>query len=127
MNSSYKRKLVENEVMFREYNQRVGNGFSELEAIASEDQQTELLKRIDFNLQFYCECADEKCTDRISLKPSTYEKLHKNRSRFIIAPGHIVDEIEHRVKSTAGYEVVEKNITPPKHADGLNATNLHNS
>ncbi len=118
--------MVENEVMFKQFNQKVQDGFKELKAVALEEGQMNMIKSIDYRLHFYCECADEKCIERIPIKPSTYEKIHKNKFRFIIVPGHLVREIERSVKTTKIYQIVEKNMTPPAHVDSLNTTNLHN-
>ena len=118
--------MVENEVIFRQHNEKIQKGFIEIVKIAHEDGQTDMLEKFDLKLHFYCECADEKCLERIIMKPAKYQSLHKNASQFIITPGHQVPKIEKTIKKATKYHVVEKNVVPPATADHLHPTNLHN-
>ena len=118
------RHLVENEVIFRQRNQKISK---DLETLAKEAKKEgmALHDHSDLPLHFYCECSDETCTKRIVLKPSTYEKLHKNSSQFLIRPGHQVVSIERLVKAEPKYLVVEKYLTPPKKVAKLHATDFN--
>jgi len=94
---------------------------------ATEDGNT-LGKHADLPLHFYRECSDEKCEQRIVIKPSDYKKLHKNSSQFIILPRHRVASIERIVREEPDYMVVEKYMTPPAPKDAkLRPTDLSNA
>lgn len=121
------RRMVENEVVFRGYNERVKNGFDELKKIAEEDGQSSFITDEDTPLQFYCECADENCRKRISLSPSRYAEIHKQRDHFVIVPGHEVNEIEHTLRQEADYSIVKKHVKPPEFALGLQTTEVDNT
>jgi hypothetical protein len=95
--------------------------------MAQADGQLDLAADIDKPIDFYCECSDENCRERITQKPSVYLNIRKNSSQFIILPGHNVPEVERIVKSTDEYMVVEKYITPPSSYDKLNKTKIDNS
>ena len=120
-------KMAENEVIFRQFNENIQKGLADLEKTAREDGQMELLKNHDDQLHFYCECADEKCLERIIMKPSKYQELHKTLRQFIIIPGHDVPQIERIIKKARSYQVVEKNVKPPPTDGELNPTHLHNT
>lgn len=119
------RRLLENEAAFREYNERVQKSFDDMKVIAREDSQEFLVPENNIPLQFFCECADEKCRQRIKLDPTVYNEIHRDRRRFVILPHHEVVAIEKVVKKSPNYFVVEKKAQPPE--DGtLNSTNIDN-
>jgi hypothetical protein len=124
--SKARRQQIENEVVFRQYNERVQEQYEEIKAVAKQDKQEEFIPD-DTPLLFYCECSDENCRKRILLKPTVYTKLHKQRNRFVLITGHETSAIERVVKKDADYSVVEKFITPPKTASGLNQTDVDNT
>lgn len=109
------KKLVENEVIFRQRND------------AMRDQVKQLLQSEarDMPLEFYCECSNEDCHERIRLEPSEYSNAHANRRSFITLPGHETIEIEKVTERNAGYNVVEKHDQPSYDTDmKLNKTDL---
>jgi hypothetical protein len=59
-------------------------------------------------IDFYCECSDPSCRERVSLSLDEYEKLHNKDAHFVIAKGHITPAIEKVVKNKPTMEVVEK-------------------
>lgn len=124
------RRLVENEVIFRERNERLQKNIDQLNAMAEEAGQADYAYKNDMDtpLYFYCECSDEKCTQRIPVKQDDYNEIHKNRKRFVIVNGHQVVAIESIIKETDDYTIVEKGIEVPVKTDGiLNPTELNNS
>lgn len=121
------RHQIENEVVFRQYNERVQREFDEVKKIAKQDNQEEFLPDEDIPLLFFCECSDENCRKRVLLKPSEYRKIHKRRDRFVIIVGHETNEIESVVQIKPEFSIVEKHIEPPKFAAGLHATDVDNS
>jgi hypothetical protein len=125
MNQSFsERRLVENEVFFRQPNTRMAEGFKDLEKTAKEVGAKEWANATDKHFNFYCECSDENCRKKINLKPSEYLRIHKNSSQFVVLPGHNVADVERIVQSNDDWIVVEKYLTPPKKADNLNATDV---
>lgn len=107
------RRLVENELIFRQSNERVAKGFINLKHVAAAEA-ADWLPDVNAPFLFYCECSNMNCRERIKLKPEVYLKLHKNRSQFVILPGHALPEIERTVRSDKKFVVVEKFIAPVK-------------
>lgn len=126
-NASSERRLVENELIFRQQNQRVTAGLDHVTESARSEGRDLLGKNPDTPLHFYCECADENCHERIVLKPSRHKSLHQNNSQFVVLPGHNIPDIERLVKNTPKYLVVEKYVTPPKKATKLHKTDINNT
>jgi len=127
---SSERRLAENEVIFRERNERLQKDIDQLNAMAEEAGQSDFAYKNDMDtpLYFYCECSDENCTQRIPVKQDDYNEIHKNRKRFVVVNGHQVVAIESIIKETADYVIVEKDIRVPTQTDGvLNSTDLDNS
>lgn len=123
------RRLAENEVIFRQINEQVHKGFEETNRLAREDGQPEYITEPDENdapLQFYCECADEKCAGRVIINLHTYNEIHKQNNRFVILPGHEVASVEDVVTKNDKYEVVQKKVEPPESSDTLHPSSLHN-
>ena len=119
--------MAENEVVFRQYNERVRQNFDEIVKLAKESGQDYLIPQDDTSLHFYCECSDENCHKRIMLKPSIYNKIHKNRRHFIVLPGHETNVIERVVSQEKTYSIVEKYTKPPETARTLSPTGVDNT
>lgn len=118
------RRLVENQVMFRQTNFKVVKRLKELENVAKEEGQEDWVPDTNQPILFYCECSDENCRKRIELKPSRYLELHQNESQFIVLPGHQVLKVERIIKSEKDYLVVEKYVTPPTKVKRLHQTDV---
>jgi len=122
------RRQIENEVVFRESNERVQKELEDLKKIAEEEHDEFWAQDSDKYFDFFCECSDENCRQPISLKPSLYKEIHNNRNQFIIIPGHQAVAIEKIIfESTNDYTVVEKYDTPPEQAEGLKPTDIDNT
>jgi len=121
------RRLAENEVFFRQSNEKVGKGMKELEDIAKEEKQGDWMQEANNPVPFYCECSDENCRRRITFSPHAYRELHQNSSQFVILPGHHVPEVEQIVQKTKAYMVVEKYIAPPANINTLKPTDIDNN
>jgi hypothetical protein len=127
-NTPSERRMAENEVVFREYNENIQKGFDDIKRIAEEDGQSSHQFQLDAKpLKFYCECSDENCKKRILLKPSRYNDIHEHRDRFIILSGHEAESIERIIGKEADFFIVEKFMNPPESANGLNVTSLDNT
>jgi hypothetical protein len=106
--STYVDRMAENEVRFREANERI-------ERVATDYGITE-------PLPFLCECERENCTDVLRLAPDDYEQVRANPRAFIYAPGH---EEGTATKGTVvgrngGYLVVEKHGVGGEIAEATN-------
>jgi len=121
------RRQIENEMIFRRLNEKVGIGLDTLDAHHIEDGNPELVRSDDPLLHFMCECSDEDCDARIAMKLSVYKKIHLNRGFFIIMPNHQVEAIEKVIQSEPNYSVVEKNNYTTEPGKNLNKTNVDNT
>jgi hypothetical protein len=120
------RRQIENEMIFRRANEKVGKELKDLDIQLIKDEYPELVAGNDIMLHFICECSDEDCVARIPIKLSVYQKIHKNRDAFIIKPKHQVQEIESVIHTEDSYIVVEKNKTIAEPGDELNNTPITN-
>src|ERR1700761_4922481 len=103
------RKQIENEMLFRRANEKIGTDLDDLDAMHVADGNPHLVRNDDLLLDFKCECSDENCKVRVPMKVSKYRKLHKDRSCFIIKPHHEVKPIKKVIEATDKYSVVRKN------------------
>lgn len=121
------RRMVENEVFFRQRNKTILKGRRALKVMAKEDGQDDLLDSDDEPLHFFCECSDENCRKRIQVRPSKYDQIHSRKRRFVIACGHEVPDIEKIVERSPEFCVAEKFLLPPASAAKLNPTPADNT
>ncbi len=130
METPSKRRLAENEVLFRQLNEQIQQGFDETNRLAKEDNQPEYKISHgpdDRPLHFFCECSDENCRQRVLVNHHEYNKIHKRRDHFVIIPGHEHETIEHVVRREKEFYVIEKLSPPPKKAKKLNPTAIDNT
>jgi hypothetical protein len=121
-----KRRMAENQVVFRKHNEKVQKSIDELNAVAAEEGTKAIHLDDDIPLYFYCECSDENCRERIKVTLKDYNKIHRARDRFVIMPGHNVPEIENVTKEKSKYWVVTKHEVPRKSVKNLKTTNVNN-
>jgi hypothetical protein len=57
---------------------------------------------------FQCECGAEGCASRVVMTRGAYERVHGQRDRFAVAPGHQTEGIEYVVEETDSYVIVDK-------------------
>ena len=88
-------RLVRNQTVFREVNERV------LE-LASADAAAPI--------QFLCECSHTDCAETIRLPLVRYEAVRANADCFLVVAGHEIPAIESVVASDDGYVVVRKMV-----------------
>jgi hypothetical protein len=91
MDADRRERLARNEAVFREVNERI-------EELTREGQWLDLV----------CECGNADCTEPVRLTVSDYERVRQEPTDFLVAPGHLIPEIERVVAAGAGYEVVRK-------------------
>jgi hypothetical protein len=59
-------------------------------------------------LEVLCECGQDGCSETLDLTVAEYDDAHAQRDRFVVAPGHEDEQIEHVVTCTERYLVVDK-------------------
>ena len=121
------RRQIENEMIFRRLNEKVGDDLGALDAMHIEEGNIELIADKDMVLRFKCECSDENCAVRIPIQLSEYQLIHTDRDTFVVLPDHQVDPIEKVLKETPEYNVVKKNNSTPEPGKELNKTLIDNS
>jgi hypothetical protein len=94
------RRIGENEVLFREVNERI-------------DALSEEFEVGDEPLGIVCECGDGGCIERISVMPSVYKQVRQSPIRFFVVPGHEIPDVEEVVDRCDDYLVVEKDEGGP--------------
>jgi hypothetical protein len=87
-------RLAQNEVLFREVNERV-------ETLAHEFGP-------NVPYEFFCECANADCTFRLALPLSVYESVRADAQQFIVLPLHYTPEVEDLVVKEDAYWIVRK-------------------
>lgn len=120
------RRQIENEMIFRRLNEKVGDDLGALDAMHIEDGNIHLIRDEDLLLRFKCECSDENCSSRIKLELNDYQEIHKDRNAFIVKTDHQVDPIEKVIRKEKDYNVVRKNNSTPEPGSALNETNINN-
>jgi hypothetical protein len=86
-----RRRLAHNEELFRAVNEEI------------DENRSGSGKRA-----YVCECADRGCEETIALTAEEYEAVRAGERRFVVAPGHVVPDLEHVVEREDTYDVVEK-------------------
>ena len=125
--SETERKQIENEMIFRRMNEKVGDDLDAIDSLHREEGNVHLIRDDDLLLQFKCECSDENCDERIPLRLSKYREIHGDRSTFIVKVNHQVDLIEKIISGEKEYSVVKKNNSTPEPGDLLNDTSTGSS
>jgi thermostable 8-oxoguanine DNA glycosylase len=92
--SRAEQRQIENEMIFRRINEKIGIDLDSLDAMHREDGNPLFIFDDYLLLSFRCECSDENCDERIPLRLSKYREIHKNRNTFIVRTDHQVDLIE---------------------------------
>jgi len=107
--SAAETRTAKNEALWREVNDR----------IEEVDEAMRVLP--DDLLELHCECGRDDCDARISLTPAEYRDVRSERDTFAVALGHEDEMIEHVVKRSDRYLVVDKLavVEPEVGADGV--------
>ena len=88
-------RLALNEALFRDVNERI----REISDSFGGDEET---------FDFLCECSDPACTQRVVLTRAEYEDVRSDATRFVVAKGHVLPEIETVIGRAKDHVVVEK-------------------
>jgi hypothetical protein len=95
-------KLVKNQVLFREVNERLRETIGSLEG----------------PIDFLCECSNEACIETVPLDVASYERVRSDPNLFIVVSGHETPRVEEVVDQGPGYVLVKKTVR----ADWVKAT-----
>ncbi|SRR5581483_6746744 len=88
-------RLAENESLFRSINELI--------------EQAATTTGVDQHVyEFLCECSDSTCTLLLPLTVAEYEQVRADSTQFLVAPGHVVADIENVVAERGPYVVVRK-------------------
>ena len=88
-----RRRVAETESLFREVNERIAETAARFE-----------IEQADF----YCECADPGCAERVPAPLDEYEDVRAEPTRFLLRPGHEHAEVERVVRRRPSFTIVEK-------------------
>jgi len=102
MDEFSERRLVENEVIFRDANQTAQQFIEQVEGPHSAKKAG-----------FYCECSNLDCRERIELTAEEYKRLHQNKRHFVVVPGHEMPQVEKVIQQETTYSLIEKFVEPP--------------
>jgi hypothetical protein len=89
------KRLAMNEALFRDVNERIR-------------EISHTFGQKDATYDFLCECSDPRCAERVVLTPAQYEHVRADSTRFVLAKGHAMPEIESVVEHAKDHVVVEK-------------------
>jgi hypothetical protein len=87
-------RAARNEEIFRGVNERIEEGAEQ--------------HGVEAPLPFHCECGRASCLGTIEIPPPEYERVARERYRFVLIPGDEDAAIEHVVERRHAFVVVEK-------------------
>ena len=88
------KRLAQNEVLFREVNERIEAAAHKLGP--------------DVPYEFLCECANADCTFRLTVPIAVYEAIRADPRQFAVLPHHYTPEVEELVVQEETHWVVRK-------------------
>jgi hypothetical protein len=91
-------RLVKNEALFRDVNERM----------RTIDRGRGVPPNADDRWAFICECVNVNCADRIELTLEEYEHARARPHRFLVVPGHERPDVERVIRRNERFAVVEK-------------------
>ncbi len=94
MDARRQERIAENESFVRQLNERIQQAARGFDVTGPQD--------------FVCECGEPGCMERVALTLDEYEEVRAHSRRFVIVPGHEIDEAEQVVEQNAEFAVVEK-------------------
>jgi|SRR5579872_865767 len=93
MNESDDLRAARTESLFRDVNERIAESAGRF---GSDDAS------------FVCECDDPACTHRIHTTLEQYEEVRADGTQFLVANGHVNEEVESIVERRHGFWLVRK-------------------
>jgi hypothetical protein len=95
MDKGQKERLAMNEAIFRDVNERIR-------------EISDSFGQEDSTYDFVCECSDPACAERVVLTRAEYEDVRSDSTRFVVAKGHALPEVESVIEHAQDHVVVEK-------------------
>jgi hypothetical protein len=86
-------RIGEIESLFRNVNERIAAAADRFDVESAE---------------FYCECHDPACGERVVVPLEEYEEVRERPTHFLHAPDHVERRYERVVASKGRHEIVEK-------------------
>lgn len=84
-------RLARNQALFREVNERIN----------------EIRSPVAGFTEYVCECSDPGCTETLAVRVGEYEAVRSRATRFLVARGHEVTEVERIVEDNGRFLTVE--------------------
>jgi hypothetical protein len=109
VDEAQKKRLAMNEALFRDVNERIR-------------EISDSFGQKDATYDFLCECSDPSCAEKVVLTPDEYGHVRAESTRFVVAKGHAMPEIESVVAQADDHVVVEKEGTAADIAIHLDTT-----
>jgi uncharacterized protein (DUF1499 family) len=88
-------RLAQNEDFFRGVNEKISDKAESHGVDAHE-------------YEFFCECSDAACLERVLLTLDEYADIRAEPTRFVVKKNHVIPEIEHVVETVPDHMVIEK-------------------
>jgi hypothetical protein len=86
-------RIAETEALFRDVNEQIA----------------ETAERFDVSaVDFYCECSDVGCHDRLEVPLEDYEEVRSESTHFIVSPGHEDERVERVLAQRGRFAVIDK-------------------
>jgi hypothetical protein len=104
---AFEERAANNEALFRKVNEAIEK-LGQVESKSGEHFTA-----------FVCECSDGTCAEQLQLTLGEYEEVRSEGSWFAIAPGHVTEQIEHVVRTTDRYLIVEKDTPAAAEIAGI--------
>ena len=92
------RRVAHNEALYRAVNEQV-------------EQLNDAFADLTGDFAIICECGDLQCMDEIRVPRKVYEHARASSHRFILKPGHQMDDVEDVIETHHDFLMVEK--APP--------------
>jgi hypothetical protein len=95
MEKAQEERLALNEALFRDVNERIR-------------EISDSFGQKDATYDFLCECSDPMCVEKVVMTSAEYEYVRADPTRFVVAKGHVLPEVESVVDRAKDHAVVEK-------------------
>jgi hypothetical protein len=99
MSDLSKKRRAENEKLFRDINDQLKRAVKRMVTPGEEDRVL---------MEFYCECADRGCQERINMTIQQFQAIENRHRLFVIKPGHAQPDIETVIDKHSKFLLVEK-------------------
>ena len=90
-----KDRLARNEDLFRQVNEKI----DDLAVRHGDDVHV---------YEFFCECSDVSCSERVRMTLPQYAHVRDDPARFVVVKDHVLHEIEHVIEHVGDHVLIEK-------------------